>query len=114
MIGLNLIAFLYRLTTTLIYAFVETIDLYIVGFWKKTNKQKKSVYVAALFPMMLRCYDEEVVCILLHLNVSRHFNMCLKHCQKTKQLICQRKQSYVEFVLLESWQKAVCVFFLFF
>jgi hypothetical protein len=47
-IGLNLIAFLYRLTTTLIYAFVETIDLYIVGFWKKTNKQKKSVLCCSL------------------------------------------------------------------
>lgn len=28
----NLIAFLYWLTTALIYAFVETLDLYIVGF----------------------------------------------------------------------------------
>lgn len=61
-----------------------------------------------------------VVCILLQLNPSRHFNVCFKHCQKPRQLICQCRQSYTGATLLNSWQKAVCtcvrvcVFFLFF
>lgn len=37
----NLTAFLYWLTTSLIYAFVETLDLYILGFWRKKKTQKR-------------------------------------------------------------------------
>lgn len=108
----NLIAFLYWLTTALIYAFVETLDLYIVGFWKKTNKQKRQFYVTALFPMLR--YNKGVVCILLQLNPSRHFNVCFKHCQKPRQLICHCRQSYTGATLLNSWQKAVCMCVCFF
>lgn len=48
----NLIAFLYWLTTTLIYAFVETLDLYIVGFWKKEKKQKRPFMLQPYFPCL--------------------------------------------------------------
>lgn len=47
-----------------------------------------------------------LVLLLLQLNPSRHFNVCFKHCQKPRQLICQCRQSYTGATLLNSWQKS--------
>lgn len=75
-------------------------------FLEKRKETKKTIYVTALFPMLR--YNKGVVFILLQLNPSRHFNVCFKHCQKPRQLICQCRQSYTGATLLNSWQKAVC------
>lgn len=67
-------------------------------------------YVTALFSMFR--YDNGVVCILIQLNPSRHFNVCFKYCQKTQTvgLLPQTKLNRSYFVeLLANSSVCVCV-----
>lgn len=66
------------------------------------------------------CLDitKRVVCILLQLNPSRHFNMCFKHCQKPRQLNLPLQTKlyrsyFVELLAKKKQCVCVCVFYSF-
>ncbi len=86
MISIYLIAFLYRLTYVLIYVFVENIDLYIVGFLEKKQKNKtkqKSGHSFYFTALCLKCrYIDEFpfLCVCMLDGTLAHV---LIHCQRS-------------------------------
>lgn len=56
---------------------------------------------------MLR-YDK-VVCIILQLNPSRHFNVCFKHCQKETVDLPMKTKLYRSYFVELLAKSSVCV-----